>query len=93
MDKLSQPKQQIVVREKSSLPAVTESQQRDNILTEYLEKYACIANRALTPQLMAIYEEALRDVPLTRLKAGLEEWLKEGKQFPWPSELREASEL
>jgi len=43
--------------------------------------------------MILIYVEALKDLPLSRLRAGLKEWLEEGDHFPWPSEIKEAGEL
>jgi hypothetical protein len=55
--------------------------------------FAAIANRQTTPLLYSIYEKALKDVPLNRLRIGLAKWLREGDRFPWPSDIREGSEL
>ena len=84
---------EIVRQERPSSLVKTESQEKAEVISEYLEKYALIANRALTPALLALYLEALSDLPLNRLKAGLKEWLETGDKWPWPSEIRTASEL
>ena len=93
MDKQSPQKLAIEKCEQPSSLVRTEKQEKAEVISEYLEKYALIANRALTPQLLSLYVEALADLPLNRIKAGLKEWLQEGDRFPWPSELRQASEL
>lgn len=77
----------------NSLQAPTPEDQRRELIAGYLEKYALIANRALTPELLALYEESLADVPVNRLRAGLKEYLREGDRWPWPSDIIEASEL
>ena len=82
-----------MLQDKHSLQVKTETQERKEVISEYLEKYALIANRALTPQLLALYVEALEDVPLSRIKAGLKDWLENGDKWPWPSDIRTASEL
>jgi len=58
-----------------------------------MKKFGLIANRAITPSLMQLFEDALRDLPASRLRAGLAGWLKNGDRFPWPSDIREAAEL
>lgn len=93
MDKLSLSNRAIEPQEKPSCLVRADERERKELISEYLEKYALIANRAVTPQLMALYVEALQDVPLRRIEAGLKFWLREGDKWPWPSDLREASEL
>ena len=62
-------------------------------IADYLEKYATIADRAITPQLIATFAEALADMPLSRIEQGLKRYLREGERFPWPSQIREMGEL
>jgi hypothetical protein len=69
------------------------SKPEEAIIADYLEKYASIADRAISPQLISIFAEALSDMPLNRIKQGLERYLKEGERFPWPSHIRELGEL
>ena len=92
-EKLSQSSKAIVLQGKHSLQIKTDEEQKSEVISEYLEKYALIANRTMTPELYGIYVEALRDLPLSRIKAGLKEWLESGDKFPWPANIREAGEL
>jgi hypothetical protein len=84
---------QIAKRPPLTLAAQAEYRQKQVLVAHYLSDYAAIANRAVTPQLLQIYEDALRDIPVNRLQAGLEKWLRDGDRFPWPSDIREAAEL
>lgn len=63
------------------------------LIASYFEKFATISNRALTPQVLAVYEEALADMPITRLEAGLKVWFQDGDHWPWPADIRAAGEL
>lgn len=83
----------IVPQSSNSLQPPTPEEERKLVLAEYLYKYAAIANREMTAELLSIFFEALSDVPLNRLKCGLRDYLVNGDRFPWPSEIREASEL
>lgn len=62
-------------------------------MADWLEKFASIAGRAITPQMIAAYTEALSDIDDRRLVAGFEECLRTATHFPWPAEIRDASEL
>lgn len=62
-------------------------------MADWLEKFASIAGRVITPQMIAAYTEALSDIDDRRLTAGFEECLRTATHFPWPSEIRDASEL
>lgn len=86
-------KQAIVLQKKPTSLAKSEDKEREKIISDALEKFALIANRNITPALLDIYVEALSDLPLNRLRAGVKEWLEEGDKFPWPRDIREASEL
>lgn len=77
----------------TSLVTVSDQDQRKILISDYLDKFALIAGRGMTPTLYAIYEEALADIPLSRLQAGLREWMENGVGWPWPGQIREASEL
>ena len=90
MAKSSASNNKIALRESSISLA---SKPEEAIIADYLEKYATIADRAITPQLISIFAEALADMPLNRIKQGLERYLKEGERFPWPSQIRELGEL
>lgn len=83
------------IERQSNEQSLTPEKERVALLGEYLYKYAAIANRDLGEdgELIHIYAEALKDVDPRRLQAGLRKYLEEGDRFPWPSEIREASEL
>ena len=68
-------------------------QRRTDLVGEWLEKFGSIAGKAITPTLIAVYVEALRDVDDRRLVAGFEECLRTATHFPWPSEIISESEL
>jgi hypothetical protein len=70
----------------STVPAPSE---KAVVITGYVEKFAAIAGRQMTPQLYSIYIEALDDLELPRIRQGLDEYLRKGKGWPWPGELRE----
>lgn len=75
--------------------SLTLEQQRVSLIGEYLYKFAAIANRDLgkSGEVVTIFAEALSDLTPKELERGLKEYLNEGKGFPWPSEIRELSEL
>lgn len=77
----------------TSLATKPEDKQKQGLLSDYLKKYAVITNRNITPTLLRVYEEALSDMPVGRLKAGLEEWLRDGDHWPWPADIREAGKI
>jgi hypothetical protein len=83
----------ITRQQQQPISLVTEDLQRKQLISDYLKKYAVVANRNTTPTLFKVYEEALRDIPISRLRAALVEWLETGDRFPWPGDLRQASEL
>ena len=72
---------------------LTPEQQRTDLIGAYLEKFGSISGKAITPQLIAIYCEALSDLEMRRLEAGLAECLRTTDRFPWPSQIIEASDL
>jgi hypothetical protein len=69
--------------------APTEEMRKKIILADYMEKFAIIGNRVVTPQLQAIYFEALRGFELRRIEKGLRQYLQEGTGWPWPGTLAE----
>lgn len=59
------------------------------IITGYLEKFATIAGRPVTPQLYDVYVEALSRFDQRRIEKGLRKYLEEGQSWPWPGTLAE----
>jgi hypothetical protein len=77
-----------IVLQGNSLPLVkTEWDERADLVADYMEKFACIANRAITPQLLSIYVAALEDYDIGRIRKGMDEALKGVNAWPWPSDL------
>ena len=70
-------------------PGLEPEQQKADVITAYVEKFAAIAGRAVTPQMYAIYVEALSDLEIKRIEKGLKRYLQEGTNWPWPGMLRE----
>jgi hypothetical protein len=68
-------------------------QVRVDLIGSWLEKFGSISGKAITPQLIAVYVEALSDVEDRRLVAGFEECLRTATNWPWPATVRDASEL
>ena len=81
------------IEKRSQTLSLAPDKERVALVGEYLYKYAVICNRQVDEEMILIYCEALKDLPLTRLNAGLKEWLEEGDHFPWPAEVREAGSL
>ena len=81
------------IEKRSQTLSLAPDKERVALVGEYLYKYAVICNRQVDEEMILIYCEALKDLPLTRLNAGLKEWLEEGDKWPWPSEIRTAGEL
>ena len=80
----------IVRRETSPLQKrPTEAEEKAIIITGYVEKYATIAGRAITPEIYKIYVEALSRFDVRRLEKGLKAYLEQGTRFPWPGDLAE----
>lgn len=73
-------------------PALTEHDVKTDVIATYVEKYAAIAGRAITPQLLTVYVEALDDLELRVIRKGLAEYLRCGTKFPWPGDLRDYCE-
>lgn len=84
-----------MLQEKQQLQpqVLTPEQRRVDLVGEWLEKFGAISGKPITPMLIAVYVEALKDVEDRRLVAGFEECLKTAVHFPWPAEIRDASEL
>jgi hypothetical protein len=59
----------------------------------YLYKYALICGREITPELITLYTNALKDIPPHRIFVGLEKWLTDGNRWPWPADIREMAEI
>ena len=79
---------------RSNAQSLTPEQERTALVGTYLYKFAAIdRNRPMDEELVTIFVEALDDIPLRRLEDGLKDYLREGKGFPWPSQIRELSEL
>jgi hypothetical protein len=64
-------------------------EEKAEVITEYVEKFAVIAGRPVTEALYAVYIEALADLELSRIRKGLAEYLKHGTGWGWPGALRE----
>lgn len=60
-----------------------------DLITGYVEKYAAISGRTVTPTMYAVYVEALEDLDIRRVEKGLRRYLQEGTNWPWPGTLRE----
>lgn len=75
--------------------SLTLRQEQTNLIGDYLCKLAIIEgrNRVVDEELTALFVDALDDIPLKRLERGFKEYLKEGDRFPWPSQVRDLSEL
>ncbi len=63
--------------------------EKADLITGYVEKFAAIAGRAVTPQMFGIYIEALRDYDTRRIEKGLKAYLERGTAWPWPGTLSE----
>ena len=74
---------------------LTPNQERTVLISEYLYKFAMISNREMPKdgELTKIFVEALDDLSLKEIERGLKAYMKEGDRFPWPSQVRELSEL
>lgn len=75
--------------------SLTPEKQRTALVAGYLYRFAEIAGRDLgsDSDLIKIFVEALKDLDMVELKRGLDRWLRDGDRFPWPSQIRELSEL
>ena len=87
MDKQSQSNNKIALREQQS--SLVKVDPKAELITAYIEKFAIIAQRPVTPALYAIYIESLSDLELRKVEKGLKRYLQEGDRFPWPGTLRE----
>lgn len=69
--------------------------EKAELISGYMEQYAAIAGKVLTPQLYGLYISVIAAQPnfdLARIEKGLKSYLETGNRFPWPSELIEAIE-
>ena len=81
---------EIVKQEQPSLPVLKPEQEaKAELIFGYLQKYALIETRVLTPELIAVYCEALDDFDLRRIRKGLKKYLEQGTRWPWPGTLAE----
>ena len=78
----------IEVRDKPPSP----EEQKAELISSYVEKFAAIAGRPVTEDVYALYIEALSDIELRLLDKGLKAYLKRGVAWPWPGVLREYCE-
>ena len=65
----------------------TEAEEKASVITCYVQKYAAIAGRAVTPEVFKIYVESLSRYEIRRLEKGLKSYLEQGTRFPWPGDL------
>ena len=72
---------------------LTPEQRRLDLVWGWLNKFGAISGKAVTEQVASVYVEALSDIDDRRLVAGFEECLRTATHWPWPSEIRDASEL
>jgi hypothetical protein len=77
------------IEKQSSKQSLTLEQERAALVGGYLYKYGVIANRAVDPELIAIYVEALDGLEARRIEKGLKEYLRDGTVWPWPGTLRQ----
>jgi hypothetical protein len=71
---------------------LSEQERKAELVKDYVEKYAAIAGRAITPMVFDLYVEALADIDERRLAKGLKRYLREGTAWAWPGQLREFCE-
>ena len=65
--------------------------QKADVITAYVEKFGAITGKVVTPQMYAIYVEALGDLEIKRIEKGLKRYLQEGTNWPWPGMLGSTS--
>ena len=82
------PQSREIVPQDKRLSPLTPSQEKADLITSYVEKYAVISGRPVTPTMYAVYIEALEDLETRRLEKGLRRYLQEGEAWPWPGTLR-----
>ena len=76
----------------SELVQQSEVNQKTILITGYVEKFATIAGRGITPALYQIYVEALSNIEQRKLEKGLRRYLETGDRWPWPGTLAEYCE-
>jgi hypothetical protein len=80
---------QIVKHEPQPLQVSQPVDEKAEVISGYLEKFASISGRALTPQVFAVYIEALSGFDTRRIEKGLKAYLERGTAWPWPGTLAE----
>lgn len=70
----------------------TEQEKKIDVITAYVEKFATIENRIVTPQLYSVYVEALVGLTLQQIEKGLKKCLQQSTRWPWPGQVREFCE-
>lgn len=89
----SMSRKQIGAPGNTSLANLTgEAERKAEIITGYLEDYASLDGRIVTPKQYDLYIEALRDLSLRQIEKGLKKYLQQGTRWPWPGTLREFCE-
>jgi hypothetical protein len=78
----------IVLQEKR-LSRLTPEEEKTDLIKGYVEKYAAICGKVVTPLMYSIYVEALEDLDTRRIEKGLKEYLRDGTGWPWPGTLRQ----
>lgn len=70
---------------------MSEEERKAEVIASYLEKFAAIDNRVVTPTLYGIYIEALSGrFSLRQIEKGLRNALEsEVTRWPWPAQLAE----
>lgn len=63
--------------------------EKAELITGYVEKFAAISGRAMTPLLFSVYIEALSGYDTRRIEKGLKAYLERGTAWPWPGLLSE----
>jgi hypothetical protein len=56
-----------------------------SILASFGEVYG----KPISPQLASLWWESLKDLPIELVEAGAKSWIRHGKQFPRPAQVRE----
>src|ERR1700735_4192911 len=83
---------QIVKQEPQPLQAYQSVDEKANLISGYLEKFAAISGRAMTPLMFSVYIEALSGFETRRIEKGLKSYLEKGTAWPWPGLLHVSTE-
>lgn len=66
------------------------------IIVGYLQGFAAIDKRELTPELIDLYVKTLcnrkPEFSLRQIEKGLQEYMENGRKWPWPADLIECIE-